>query len=770
MLFATNVGAVVGSAVFAIGVATTGFAENGWLGSGVLAAAAAVAAFFGIKQNSEEIDKHAEKIGSRFPWATRFTNLVRRQNQKALTEARAARRQRLIAEMQAFRTEQIEWLGEVETLATPDGLEELSLDELTVLRNGDPYRDTKEAIALARRRHALAEALDYVNDLFGDDSNVIQFTSKEYMDRNPQLRKFLKSRIHREVNGNAGQINTSSGAAATVSIIGNSIGAYQRGTAQTAMEHSIECLQFGRAIHDLKPDERAVLRTYFLLDAYGATTPGALEQIHNAIAFNDGNCVTGHTVNKPGKYHFYGMKMAEEAIREAIVGHHETMQMALTKFRTLADHEDETIAELVRDAFESGNSWATASDIQKSDVYKPYDEGTADLLLGWYEDEIPVGFGGYESLITIARPGTGKTQSQVIPNLLTYPGSVIALDVKGELYDATAATRAEKFGKVIKLDLRTVDESHKYNPLTFCNRDKAWTEARFIADQLTGFSHDTQSNNSSAYFNGRARDVIQAFTAFLLMNEETPRVSSILDMLSPTQPEFIGYLLDMRNAENKNLNRYANTLENMHEEQREAVFDTARGNLNIFEDEIIDQLTSDSDWRPEDLREPGTTLYLCVPEGGIASYAALLRLIIGQHLDLFDSPEAGRPDLPLTCFLDEFPQLGRCAPLEKATELGRGRGIRLWMFAQDHEQITDTYNQGIIDRCAIEMYMKPADETAEHLSKILGETEDIFTGEKKPLAAIHDLLGEKFSDKVIIKATGSKPVVVAKRMAHAQDL
>ena len=567
------------------------------------------------------------------------------------------------------------------------------------------------------------------------------------------------------MNGNAGQINTSSGAAAAVSIIGNSIGAYQRGTAQTAMEHSIECLQFGRAIHNLKSNERAVLRTYFLLDAYGEATPGALEQLHNAIVFNNGDCVTGNTIDNPDKYHLYGMKMAEDAIRDGITKHQEAMQMALTKFRTLADHEDETIAELIRQTFESGNSWATAEDIRRSQVYKPYEEETADLLLGWYEDELPVGFGGYESLVTIARPGTGKTQSQVIPNLLTYPGSVIALDVKGELYDATAPTRAEKFGKVIKLDLRDIDQSHKCNPLLFCNKDKAWTEARFIADQLTGLSNDTSSDDSAAYFNGRARDVIQAFTAFLLMKEETPRISSLLDMLSPTQAEFIDYLLDMRHAENKNLNRYANALENMEDKQREAVFDTARGKLNIFEDEIIDKLTSDSDWRPEDLREPGTTLYLCVPEGGISSYSPLLRLIIGQHLTLFDSPEGGRPELPLTCFLDEFPQLGYCEPLDKATELGRGRGIRLWMFAQDHEQITEPYSQGLVDRCAIEMYMKPADRTAEHLSKILGETEDIFTGEKKPLAPVHELLGEKFSDKVIVKTSGAKPLLLDKKYA-----
>lgn len=766
MLPAATIGGALGVLVFILVTAAMGVDGDAILAATIYGAAAGGGAFYAIHKNPEEIDQFAELVGRKAPFLGKQVSLFREKHQQNVEAARAKRRVLLIATIEAFKAEQVEYLGDYDPRATPDKPDDLTLDELEVLQNGLPYRDAKEAISRTKRRHALEEKLEYINALFSDETNVLMFTSKEFLDRNPKLRKALRSHIHQMVNGGGAPINTSSGAAAAIGIIGEGIAAGRRASAQEGMRNGIEYLRFGRAIHDLKPNERAVLRTYFLLDAYGVMTPGALEQTHDSIVFNDGNCVTGCTIDNPDQHDLNGMKLAEDAIRNGIIKHHETMQMALTKFRTLADHEDETIAELIRQTFESGNSWATAEDIRRSQVYKTYEEGSADLLLGWYEDELPVGFGGYESLVTIARPGTGKTQSQVIPNMLTYPGSIIALDVKGELYDATAATRAERFGKVIKLDLRDIDQSHKYNPLLFCNKDKAWTEARFIADQLTGLSNDTSSDGSAAYFNGRARDVIQAFTAFLLMNEEKPRVSSILDMLSPTQAEFIDYLLDMRHAENKNLNRYANALENMEDKQREAVFDTARGKLNIFEDEIIDELTSDSDWRPEDLREPGTTLYLCVPEGGIASYSALLRLIIGQHLNLFHSPETGRPDLPLTCFLDEFPQLGYCEPLDKATELGRGRGVRLWMFAQDHEQIIDPYSQGLIDRCAIEMYMKPADATAEHLSRILGETEDIFTGEKKPLAPVHDLLGEKFSDKVIVKATGGKPAVLTKKMAY----
>ena len=766
MLPAASVGGAIGVIIFILSTVAFGFGGDAVLGAALLGVMAGAGGFAAIHNNPEKADHLAAQLETKVPFLQKPISQFREKHRPNVEAARVKRRTTLIADMGTFKAEQIEYLGEFDPVATPDNSDDFTLDELEVLRDGAPYQLAKEAVATEKKRRAIESRCSDINNLFSDETNVLMFTSSEYMDRNPKLRKMLRSQIHHQVNGGAGSIDTSSGVSAAISIVGNSIGAYQRAGAQESMRGSIESLQFGRPIHDLKPDERAILRAYHLLEAYGLVSMDALAQIHNSIIFNDGNCVTGNTVNNPNKYDFYGMKLVEDAIRNGITRHDAAMQMGINKIRSLKDSENEEIAELVRSTFESGNSWATADDIARSQVYKHYEEGTADLLLGWYEDELPVGFGGFESLVTIARPGTGKTQSQVIPNMLTYPGSIIALDVKGELYDTTAQTRAEKFGKVIKLDLRDIAQSQQYNPLLHINSEKAWTATRPVASLLFALGGNKKNDENTNYWSSRARDMVQAFLAYQLLTSETPKIVTVLDMLSPSASEFAEYVMTMKRSGNRGLERYANTLTEMPEKQLQGIFDSARNALSIFEDEDIVQLTSTNDWNPSDLLEPGTSLYLCVPEAGIASYAPLLRLIIGQHLDVFDAPEQGRPTLPLTCFLDELPQLGYCAPIEKATELGRGRGVRLWMFAQDHQQITDIYTQGIIDRCAIEMYMKPADSTAQHLSTILGDTEDIFTGEKKPLAPVHDLLGEKFSDKVIVKAPGAKPTFLTKKFAH----
>ena len=68
----------------------------------------------------------------------------------------------------------------------------------------------------------------------------------------------------------------------------------------------------------------------------------------------------------------------------------------------------------------------------------------------------------------IAAPtGSGKGVGVVIPTLLTYPGSVICLDVKGENFAKTARRRASIGDKVYKFAPYDAEgRTHRYNPST----------------------------------------------------------------------------------------------------------------------------------------------------------------------------------------------------------------------------------------------------------------------------------------------------------------
>src|SRR6185312_2138621 len=70
------------------------------------------------------------------------------------------------------------------------------------------------------------------------------------------------------------------------------------------------------------------------------------------------------------------------------------------------------------------------------------------ILIGQDGDDY-LAFGGTEHVALMARTGSGKTSSFCIPNAFNWPGSLIVLDVKGEIYAATAGHRAQRLGQKV---------------------------------------------------------------------------------------------------------------------------------------------------------------------------------------------------------------------------------------------------------------------------------------------------------------------------------
>ena len=74
--------------------------------------------------------------------------------------------------------------------------------------------------------------------------------------------------------------------------------------------------------------------------------------------------------------------------------------------------------------------------------------------------------GGSEHVMLYAPTRTGKGVGIVIPNLLTWPGSVVVLDIKRENYEATAGFRAAAGQTVLLFDpLAPDDRTARFNPL-----------------------------------------------------------------------------------------------------------------------------------------------------------------------------------------------------------------------------------------------------------------------------------------------------------------
>ena len=436
-----------------------------------------------------------------------------------------------------------------------------------------------------------------------------------------------------------------------------------------------------------------------------------------------------------------------------------------------------------------GNAWLELDPSTPSDTFS-LNQTPRSLVIGFNEAGNPVHFDGNESLITIAGPGTGKSQAQVIRNLLRYPGSCFVLDVKGELWDATAAFRQRHIGPVLRFaPTDPSGNTNAYNPFDFVSRDpqQAAVDCEVISSQII----PQNSGAKDPFWDNRARDFLWVFSLATALSAEPHRrnLAMVMEMLalpvtfdtdeayqaSPT-PAVVARLKELaKRFDIPALAESAVAIESSQNDRMDGVFDAARRYLSIFSrSSRLRQAMSRSDWSPLDLRaRPGTTVYLCLSGDDIDTYTPIVRLIVQQHANLLlrPSPQATTQP-PITFFLDEFPQLDRMESIQRLLDVGRGAGLRLWLFAQYMGQLRETYDKradGLISACRVRCFMQPDNEAAKYLGPQLGTVEHLFSGKTKPLAEPYELMGAAFRDKVIVTARGHDPLLLNKRYAF-QDL
>lgn len=133
------------------------------------------------------------------------------------------------------------------------------------------------------------------------------------------------------------------------------------------------------------------------------------------------------------------------------------------------------------------------------------DNPGARLLLGSLDGRL-IGLADDRHMITVAGSRAGKGVSVIIPNLIFYPGSVLAIDPKGELASITARRRARDLKqKVFVLDPfeRTADWVKPYrasfNPMATLTPDNPHIAPAFAAlqrgNRRSGFCGNTLKIN-----------------------------------------------------------------------------------------------------------------------------------------------------------------------------------------------------------------------------------------------------------------------------------
>ncbi len=336
---------------------------------------------------------------------------------------------------------------------------------------------------------------------------------------------------------------------------------------------------------------------------------------------------------------------------------------------------------------------------------------------------------GPEHVLCFAPTRSGKGVGLVVPSLLTWPGSVIVHDIKGENWTLTAGFRA-KHGRVLLFD-PTNAKSAAYNPLLEV-RQGEWEvrDVQNIADILVDPEGSLDKRN---HWEKTSHSLLVGAILHVLYAEEDKTLAGVANFLSdPRRPveATLRAMMDTPHLGEAGVHPViassARELLNKSENERSGVLSTAMSFLGLYRDPVVARVTSRCDWRIADLvgsRKP-VSLYLVVPPSDINRTKPLIRLIlnqVGRRLteDLSTSGKRHR----LLLMLDEFPALGRLDFFESALAFMAGYGIKSFLIAQSLNQIEKAYsvNNSVLDNCHVRVAFAANDErTAKRISDALG--------------------------------------------------
>jgi type IV secretion system protein VirD4 len=346
------------------------------------------------------------------------------------------------------------------------------------------------------------------------------------------------------------------------------------------------------------------------------------------------------------------------------------------------------------------------------------------------QQETPITYHGDGHLMTFAPTGGGKGRGQIIPTLLSYPGSVIVIDPKCENYRVTARHRREMGQRVIVLDpfqkVTTPDSpSDQLNPFDVFRLPGmiADADATMLAWQLAAgnsFAKDPFWDNSGT-----------SFLAGLISHVATGvpdadrNLCKVLGYLYADDVIYnLAVLLDSKTVVSKHAYReLAAFLQLPERDTRPSVLATAASWVKSLNSDCVEATLTESTFSLLDLMngEP-MTIYLCVPPDKLHSHKSLLRLWIATLLTSVVRRER-RPEQSTLFILDECAQLGNMPLLETAVTLLRGYGLQVWSFWQDPEQIQSLYptsHSTLINNSAVlQTFGITSHQMAEQVSKFV---------------------------------------------------
>ena len=367
--------------------------------------------------------------------------------------------------------------------------------------------------------------------------------------------------------------------------------------------------------------------------------------------------------------------------------------------------------------------WAARKEIEDAGLLGP--DG---VVLGRFDRDY-LRHDGPEHVLCFAPTRSGKGVGLVVPSLLTWPGSAIVHDIKGENWELTGGFRA-RHGRVLRFDPTSMS-SAAYNPLLEVRRGE-WEvrDVQNVADVLVDPEGSLEKRN---HWEKTSHSLLVGAILHVLYAEKDKTLAGVAAFLSDPRRPIEATLQAMMTTRHLGeagphpvIASTARELLNKSDNERSGVLSTAMSFLGLYRDPVVAHVTRRCDWRIADLiaDDRPATLYLVVPPSDISRTKPLIRLVLNQiGRRLTEELHARDRRHRVLMMLDEFPALGRLDFFESALSFMAGYGIKSFLIAQSLNQIEKAYgqNNSILDNCHVRVSFATNDErTAKRVSDALG--------------------------------------------------
>jgi type IV secretion system protein VirD4 len=315
-----------------------------------------------------------------------------------------------------------------------------------------------------------------------------------------------------------------------------------------------------------------------------------------------------------------------------------------------------------------------------------------------------------------------------MPNLLTFPGPMTAIDIKGELYQVTSRRRREMGHQVIAMDPfhLVTERSDSLNPLDLLQLPRADVDSD--AEMLASLLAVGNQYSTDPFWNTTANGLIAALIAHIATYPEKERHLGQLRawMYHHDMDLAIAKMLD-DNAIKSRMARelFIAYLSAPHEQTRPCIRTMASSYISALgSEQVLDTLRASS-FRLQDVFDGRPlSIYIIIPPDKLESHKALLRLWIGTLLTAV-MRRTLMPRQRMLFLLDECAQLGTLPMLRQAITLLRGSGLQTWTFWQDLSQLRQCYPndwQTILNNCGVlQIFGITNHNMAKEWSELLGQ-------------------------------------------------